>query len=424
MGYFNYFIKCIIRNIAYKLCKPKVFFTVLLAVMILFGLKHFGYCALDDLDYEMISDGFATITANQGTIISQLSSIGVDVSELETQLNSIKNELVNISAYTNLTNAHLMDIVSKINTLNTNITNIYNKLEENQQELIQELEKNNNSVVSALEEIKNILQGDEVISSVSINKLNGLTVDSSGKVVVDSTRFIYYFPYDSSLKYNISVVNNNTGGFGFTVYGTNTIPTSGSSATTLYTTVVNANSSYSYQLNSGYNYKYIILRGLQNTIYTIESVEGSVGFDGVQDSINQGNQLQQEQNQLQQEQNDILTDDNVNTDGLEFATDDTANPTSDGFNTLFTSIYNAFCNTSSAPLTVTLPYVNETFTIQPNLVSNAMQKCGLGFVATLIQSFYYYGVCLFIYKDINKIIEHLKSGNLTADCGNVKTEVL
>lgn len=52
------------------------------------------------------------------------------------------------------------------------------------------------------------------------------------------------------------------------------------------------------------------------------------------------------------------------------------------------------------------------------------KKCGLGVVVNLINSFYYYCVCLFIYKDINKIIEKLKSGDITADCGNVKTEVL
>lgn len=119
-----------------------------------------------------------------------------------------------------------------------------------------------------------------------------------------------------------------------------------------------------------------------------------------------------------------IKNDNVNTGDFQFATNDTQDPTTDGFNTLFTAVYNAFCSTSSKPLTVTLPYINQTFTIQPNLVSNAMEKSGLGFIVSLIQSFYFYCVCLFIYKDINKIVEHIKSGNLTADCGNVKTEVL
>ena len=112
-------------------------------------------------------------------------------------------------------------------------------------------------------------------------------------------------------------------------------------------------------------------------LWTISKVSSS-SLSSIGSNISQGNQLQQEQNQLQQEQNDLIKDDSVNTDGFEFATNDTNNPTEEGFNTLFTSIYNAFCNTSSAPLTITLPYVNETFTIQPNLVSNAMQKMRFG----------------------------------------------
>lgn len=91
---------------------------------------------------------------------------------------------------------------------------------------------------------------------------------------------------------------------------------------------------------------------------------------------------------------------------------------------MFNAVYNAFCTTSSEPLVVTIPFVDKSFTIQPNVVSSGMQKAGLGVVVGLINSFYYYVVCLFIYKDIAKIVDNLKSGNITSDCGNVKTEVL
>lgn len=426
MGYFNYFIKCIIRNIAYRLCKPKVLLTVLLALAILFGLKHFGYCAFDDTDYEMIADGFATITQNQGVVISQLSSIGVDVSDLENSLLQIKSALSSIQGNQATIATQLNNIYNKIDTLNTNILNIYNRLDTNQKELLKELEKQNNSVVSALEDIKNILQGDESLQKASVSFVDNLLVNNAGLVSSNDSNGIYYFEYNPNFRYNITFVSTNPANTSYNSYitGSNSIPLNGLSTSLIRTVTVPGNSSPVYQINSGYNYKYIFIRVINNVTVSVDSIEGNVGFNGVQDSINQGNQLQHEQNQLQQEQNDLIKDDNVNTDNFEFATNDTNNPTEDGFNTLFTSIYNAFCNTSSAPLTITLPYVNQTFTIQPNLVSNAMQKMGLGVVATLIQSFYYYGVCLFIYKDINKIIEHLKSGNLTADCGNVKTEVL
>lgn len=422
MGYLNYFIKCVIRNVVYKLSKPKVFLTVLLSVCILFGFKYYGFCTFEDVDLEIIMDGISSITVNQGTIISQLSSMGVDVRDCETQLSNIKNSLDNIKSDTSNIAFQLTTITNSISNLNNTILGIYNTLEEDQQELLAELEENNNSVVSVLEEIRTILQGDEVISSVSINKLSGLTVDSTGKVVVDSTRFIYYFPYDSSLKYNINVVNNNTGGFGFTVYGTNTIPTSGSSATTLYTTVVNANSSYSYQLNSGYNYKYIILRGLQNTVYTIESVEGSVGFDGVQDSINQGNQLQQEQNQLQQEQNDFLRDDNVGVDSSTLPSDTTENITSDGFNSIFQQLYTTFTSSAAQDVVITIPFTNKSFTINANSVYGG---ANLGFIKTIIEAFWYFVISYFIVQDIGKKINKIKSGDIEhVQETNIKEDIL
>ena len=307
MGYFNYFIKCIIRNLAYRMCKPKVFCTVLLSVAILFGLKHFGFCSdWTDGDIEEIH---SSITNNQGVIISQLSALGIDVSDLEKQLQEINTDLdrlKNIETYSEWT-------VSNLEALNTKI-------------------------------------GSLAIQIDAIAKSNS----------------------------NIETYAN-------------------------------------WQLQ--------VLESINNKLDTITN---SIlqKQDALKAEVELGNQLQEQNNQIQQEQNDLIKDDNVNSDGFQFATDDTENPTTDGFNTLFTSVYNAFCNTSSAPLTITLPFVDQTFSISPNLVSDAMQKSGLGVIATLIHSFYYYSVCLFIYKDINKIIEHLKSGNLTADCGNVKTEVL
>lgn len=433
MGYFNYFIKCIIRNIAYKICKPKVFFTIILALAILFGLKHFGYCALDDTDYEMISDGFATITANQGTIISQLSSMGVNVGDIESQLNTIKSMINDINDDTTNIANRVASIMTKIDTLNANIINIYNTLETNQQELITELQTENQKVLEELQQLRDALVGSEA-TSVSSQNMGSLQVNLNGSKLSNIRKI--YIPMEYGYTYNISVTYTNPTSSELTVHyffyknvndNSVLIPVRGRELGR-----IPANSTSTFTISSRdylNSYLYMSLSGYYQGISVTASIEGVVDvIDRTNQEINtgiqEGNQLQEESNQLQQEQNEFLKDDDVNTEGFEFATNDTNNPTEEGFNTLFTSIYNAFCNTSSAPLTITLPYVNETFTIQPNLVSNAMQKCGLGFVATLIQSFYYYGVCLFIYKDINKIIEHLKSGNLTADCGNVKTEVL
>lgn len=457
MGYFNYFIKCIIRNIAYRLCKPKVLLTIFLAVAILFGLKHFGYCALDDTDYEMIADGFATITQNQSVIISQLSSMGVDVSELETKLSTINTTLNNIKVDTNLIVTKLDAIMKDVDNLNTNILNIYNKLDTNQKELITELQTENEKVLTELEEIKKVLtgvseesselflksdsvyyylpnpNGSSVITKVySSNPGNAISLNASHfQFVSDNSNFFFEKGYTYNVTLQIREALGTSSRFYYTY---DTVSVDNEIKVNYLGNFTQSSLSFSISpVRDG-----VITFLMENNgpfwqkraYYTITKVPNgslsSIGdnLNNVNDSINQGNQLQQEQNQLQQEQNEILTDDNVDTEGLEFATDDTVNPTTDGFNTLFNTVYNAFCNTSSEPLTITLPYINETFTIQPNVVSNGMQKAGLGVVVSLINSFYYFSVCLFIYKDIAKIVDNLKSGNITSDCGNVKTEVL
>lgn len=441
MGYFNYFIKCIIRNISYRLCKPKVLFTILLSIIILFSLKHFGFCALDDADYEMISDGFATITSNQGTAISYLSTIGVDVKDLETLLTSINDDVSIIMSNTGSISSNLITVIQKINTLNTNILNIYNELDANQKELLNTLNSNNNKIITELQaenqkileelqQLRDALVGSES-TPVSSNYLGLRNININGSIYNGCAVIEIPMEYGYTYKMDFTFKNTTSGDIFVSSFLSDTLVTNtntslGNSLTWHGWVKPGVTTTYSLTTRE-YQKKYLYLTwgSCFDSIEVTASIEGVVdAVDRTNQGIQEGNQLQQENNQLQQEQNDILTNDEVNTDELQFAQDNTNNPTSEGFNNLFTSIYNAFCTTSSSPLTVTLPFINQTFTISPNLVSNAMQKSGLGLIANLIHSFYYYSVCLFIYKDINKIIEHLKSGNLTADCGNVKTEVL
>ena len=439
MGYFNYFIKCIIRNIAYKLCKPKVLLTVLLSVAILFVLHSTGYCTeWAQVEIEQCLDGLATITNNQGVMISQLSSMGVDVRDIETKLNTINTTLNNIWSDTNTISEKLYTIMNDVNEINTNILNIYNTLEENQQELLTEMKNNNDALIDKMDELLNLLtSGESTVVDPSYTINNFIAYPGVFSAFGGSQILVYdlgenYSNYNFT--FTMSYSNSSSGPFPCIVFCSNTKYDNSNVSNgmnfnyTTYKFKQDANTSnYILTLTSS-NCRYIYATNYNNSVITMKDhklkLMSSNSLGGLNNSINQGNQLQQEQNQLQQEQNDFLKDDNVETEGLEFATDDTVNPTSDGFNTLFNTVYNAFCTTSSEPLTITLPYINETFTIHPNIVSNGMRKAGLGVVVTLISSFYYFSVCLFIYKDISKIIDNLKSGNITSDCGNVKTEVL
>lgn len=386
MGYFNYFIKCIIRNITYRLCKPKVLFTILLSLFIFFSMKHFGFCVLSDLDYEMISDGFSTITSNQGTIISQLSSVGVDVSQIFDELRNINLDIEQLKTTSANIESQTSVIISRLENLNSNIVNIYNKLDTNQRELLNTLNTNNSILISEMQ-----IENQKLINELKLIReaINGTEEENSsftdlGLVINnENTVFLKFFSinYEPRYTYVVKIHYNNPHPNAYNVFSyasDNMIPQNFNyydyANDLYYAGTVPGNS-------TDYVITYTVPQIASNPKYIgftwgldVTKIEVLRSINGIVENLNESNSLQQQQNQLQQEQNNLLKDDNVNTDNLEFAQDDTNNPTSDGFNNLFLTIYNAFCNTSSSPLTVTLPFINESFTISPNLVSDGMNK--------------------------------------------------
>lgn len=446
MGYFNYFIKCIIRNIAYKLCKPKVLLTFLLAAAILFILHSTGYCVeWDQSEIDIVLSRLGGLVTDLKTNNSILYGIEDLTEENKQKLAEIDNELSSISSLLNTINSNtdnvetqLNNIYTRLDSLNNNIISIVSTLSTNNSQLLEQINNNNNEVIEKLDELLNLLTSGETTVLEPSYIINNFLAYPGTFSAFGGSQILVYDLGENYSNYNftftMSYSNTSTGPFPCIVFCSNTkydnsnISNGMNYNYSTYKFKQDTNTSnYILTLTSS-NCRYIYATNYNNSVVTMKDhklkLMSSNSLGGLNNSINQGNQLQQEQNQLQQEQNDFLKDDNVNTEGLEFATDDTVNPTSDGFNTLFNAVYNAFCTTSSEPLTITLPYINETFTIHPNIVSNGMRKAGLGVVVTLISSFYYFSVCLFIYKDISKIIDNLKSGNITSDCGNVKTEVL
>ena len=71
MNYFNYAIKCVIRNIIYKLMKPKVFIPILFGILCTFLLANFTSV----FGWE----GNDTYTDKNSTIIMQYDSINQDL---------------------------------------------------------------------------------------------------------------------------------------------------------------------------------------------------------------------------------------------------------------------------------------------------------------------------------------------------------
>lgn len=102
---------------------------------------------------------------------------------------------------------------------------------------------------------------------------------------------------------------------------------------------------------------------------------------------------------------------------------DISDPTDSGFDTIFQLVYNAFTGSSSG-VSFKLPYLDYELTVPPNFLSQTLNNAGLNFLVTIIQSFWWFAVSYYIYKDINRYIDKIKSGDLTSDDGNIKTEVL
>lgn len=440
MGYFNYFIKCIIRNISYKLCKPKVFLTVLLSVCILFCLKHYGFCALSDGDYEMITDGFATITNNQGVMISQLSSMGVNVTDIENELIEINNMLSGISSTSENISSKLTSIYNKIETLNTNILNIYNTLETNQQELINTLETNNAEIQFQLNDLKNLLIGGETetqnvkLSSFSFGNItpslggSGNYTITSSPINVGFTTFKYTF--EKGYTYDFVRTSGGKGAYSRIMGTMDSVVVGGSSfnLTFLYDGAVD-NASFSFTPKKSGTMTIVVNNptGISGTIWTITK-KASGSLSNINNTISQGNQLQQEQNQLQQDQNNFLKQETSDTDVSidNFNSVDANDITSSGLSGIFTSIYNSINSWSSKDIVLPVPFTNKSFTIPANYTHNMLSSVGGGLLITIISTVYYFIVARFIIYSVTGIINSIKSGSIleTDTKTNITTEML
>lgn len=418
MGYFNYFIKCIIRNFTYKLCKPKVFLTVLLSVVIVLFLHNKGYCAFEDADLEAIMDGFSTVTNNQGTIIGQLSSMGVNVSDIENQLNSIKTTLSTINSNTSNINTKLTDLYNQVNSINSTLTQLAEQQNLQYQSLKSELEmiresingtKDENTTFTDLGIINNNNNDTHrKLRGISINYEQGYTY----KIKIYATN-----PWNSIQTMRVGIFNTPIpNGYNYDNYGNDlfpgfaALPASGSTVATYY--VPSSQPKYIYFSFGGFITKIEVLRSI----------------NGIGDSLQQNNDLQQQGNQLQQEQNNFLqqgtSDDDVSIDN--FNSVDANDITSSGLTGIFTTIYNSINSWSSKDIVLPVPFTNKSLTIPANYTNNMLGSVGGGSLITIISTVYYFIVARFIVYSITGIINSIKSGSIleTDTKNNITTDML
>lgn len=153
---------------------------------------------------------------------------------------------------------------------------------------------------------------------------------------------------------------------------------------------------------------------------------GAVGVNERLDLINSNignvnNNISNVDNSVKDVNNSINNSD-VNVDSSTLPSDNTNDITSDGFNNIFNQIYTTFTSNSSKDLTVTIPFTGKSFTIN---ATNVYSNVDLGFVKTLIETFWYFVISYFIVKDISKKINKIKSGDIEhVQEDNIKEDLL
>lgn len=114
-------------------------------------------------------------------------------------------------------------------------------------------------------------------------------------------------------------------------------------------------------------------------------------------------------------------DDNNIQSGIDFDTG-TADVTQGGFNSIFNKFYNGITE-EPRQIVVPIPYANTSFTIDPNWTANALGSNS--WIVTTINSLWFCLVGLYIYKDVQKLIEKVQNGSIANSSDtNIKTEML
>lgn len=127
--------------------------------------------------------------------------------------------------------------------------------------------------------------------------------------------------------------------------------------------------------------------------------------------------------------NDFLTDKNIDNSNVNTPSQPSQNdPTSSGFDNIFNSFKSAFTDSSSSEISITIPFANRSFYLTSDFLSRYLKDVkffgNVGFL-DFIHMFWLFVFSLYIVKDVEKIVEKIKSGDIaTSSDTNIKTEML
>lgn len=344
-------------------------------------------------------------------------------------LSSIKDTMISLNITTQDIQSKIYDITEQLTTLNSEIMDIYNTLEQNQQELLSALDEDNKQVLEELNMIRDSINGSEE-EEVTFNDLGTIVPSVSAS---DWKLKCISLNYETRYTYTVTVTYRNyyDGVIYTTAYFNDNLLPSGFNP-----------SDYSFKSSklgdvppnsSGYVFTFDVPSSNPNYIYLswgylIQDIKVTRKILGIAEIINKNNETQQENNQLQQEQNNFLkqdtSDSDVSIDG--FSNIDSNDITSSGLTGIFNTIYNSISSWNSKDISLPVPFTNKSILIPANSVESALQRSGATWVLNLIHAVYYFIVSRFMIYSITNIVNSIKGGNIlnTGGSNNITTDML
>lgn len=149
----------------------------------------------------------------------------------------------------------------------------------------------------------------------------------------------------------------------------------------------------------------------------------------------QQQQLETQQQQLQTQQQELeeskktneflnkeASDSDIDISGI---TENSSDITENGISQVFTTFYNAFTSDSASDLVIPVPFTDKNIVVHSDMLENALSGSVFKPLIVLIKAFYWYLISRFIYLDISKKINKIKSGNIeNVENNNIKEDML
>ncbi len=138
-------------------------------------------------------------------------------------------------------------------------------------------------------------------------------------------------------------------------------------------------------------------------------------FDELNSSIN-------DLNNTQQDTNNFLKDDSINDSDFQLPTVEVEDPSSNFFDTIFMGVYNSV--TVKDDVLISFDVMNTHVNVS-SADFNFLTDSRFSILRSLLSMFWIFGIGIFILRDIRKILDKIKSGNVdTAITNDVKADMV